>query len=207
MVESSHNSATHSTTNKSPFSLILGYELRSYLPIGKTFIPALETHLKELEDSRKEALAAHEKAQRTMKEWISSKFCPWKSGDKVWLEGRNLKLRYPSKKLAPRREGPFEIIQVLSPVAYKLRLPPTWKIHDVFQASLLSSYKETLEHGPNFSNPPPDLIGEEEEYEIDKILSHRGIREQKQYLVSWKGYSAAENIWKPTTCTNSAESL
>ena len=172
MAEFSHNSAAHSTTNKLPFSLILRYELGSYPLIGKTFIPALETCLKELEDLRKEALAAHKKAQRTMKEQISSKFCPWKSGDKVWLEGRNLKLRYPSKKLAPRREGLFEIVQVISPVAYKLQLLPTWKIHDVFHVSLLSSYKETPEHRPNFSNPPPDLIREEEEYEIDKILSH-----------------------------------
>ena len=120
MAEFSHNSAIHSTTNKLPFSLILEYELRSYSPIGKTFIPALETCLRELEDSRKEALAAHEKAQRTMKEWISSKFHPWKSGDKVWLEERNLKLCYPSKKLAPRREGPFEIVQVISPIVYQL---------------------------------------------------------------------------------------
>ena len=120
MAEFSHNSATHSSTNKLPFSLILGSELRSYPPIGKTFIPTLETHLRELENSRKKALVAHEKAQRTMKEQISSKFCPWKSGDKVWLEGRNLKLHYPSKKLAPRREGPFEIIQVIFPVMYKL---------------------------------------------------------------------------------------
>ena len=60
--EFSHNSSTHSTTNKSPFSLILGYESRSYPLIRKTFIPALETCLRELEDSRKEVLAAHEKA-------------------------------------------------------------------------------------------------------------------------------------------------
>ena len=132
-----------------------------------------------------------------MKEWISSKFHPWKSGDKVWLEGKNLKLHYPSKKLAPRREEPFEITQVISPVAYKLQLPPTWKIHDVFHASLLLSYRETLEHGPNFSNPPPDLIGGEKEYEIDKILSHQGTQGQRQYLVSWKGYSTAEKMWEP----------
>ena len=119
-----------------------------------------------------------------MKEQISSKFCPWKSGDKVWLEGKNLKLCYPSKKLAPRREGPFEITQVISPVAYKLQLPPTWKIHDVFHTSLLLSYRKTPEHGPNFSNPPPDLIGGEEEYEINKILSHQGTQGQRQYLVS-----------------------
>ena len=109
-----------------------------------------------------------------MKEWISFKFYPWKSGDKVWLEGRNLKLHYPSKKLTPRREGPFEIIQVISLVVYRFQLPPTWKIHDVFHASLLLSYRETPEHGLNFSNPPLDLIGGEEEYKTDKILSHHG---------------------------------
>ena len=109
-----------------------------------------------------------------MKEWILSKFHLWKSGDKVWLEGKNLKLCYPSKKLASRKEGPFEITQVISPMVYKLQLPPTWKIHNVFHASLLLFYRETLEHGLNFSNPPPDLIGGEKEYEIDKILSHCG---------------------------------
>jgi hypothetical protein len=197
MAEYSHNSARHSSTGKSPFSLILGYEPRSYPPIGKMFLPALSSRLSELEEVRKEALAAHEKAQRTMRERISSKFHPWKVGDKVWLEGRNLRLRYPSKKLAPRREGPFEIAQVISPVTFRLWLPPTWKIHDVFHASILTSYKETAEHGPNYSNPPGDLISGEEEFELDWILSHHGTRGRRQYLVSWKGYSAAENTWEP----------
>jgi hypothetical protein len=95
------------------------------------------------------------------------------------------------------QEGPFEIAQVISPVAFRLRLPPTWKIHDVFHASLLTSYKETVEHGPNYSNPPGDLISGEEEFELDQILSHRRTRGRRQYLVSWKGYSAAENTWEP----------
>ena len=142
-----------------------------------------------------------------MKEWISFKFHPWKSGDKVWLEGRNLKLCYPSKKLAPRREGPFEIVQVISPMAYKLWLLPTWKIHDVFHASLLLSYREIPEHRSNFSNPSPDLIGGEEEYKIDKILSHHGTRGWRQYLVSWKEYSTAENTWEPEWNLQHAQTL
>jgi hypothetical protein len=66
MVKFSHNSARHSSTGKSPFSLILGYEPHSYPPIRKMLLPALESRLSELEEARKEALAAHEKAQRTM---------------------------------------------------------------------------------------------------------------------------------------------
>ena len=92
MVEFAHNSATHLSTQKSPFSLILGYELRDYPKIGQTFLPSLEDRLTLLDQACDEALAAHEKAQQLMKEWVTTKFIPWKVGDKVWLEGKNLHL-------------------------------------------------------------------------------------------------------------------
>ena len=42
--------------------------------------------------------------------------------------------------------APFVITKQVSPVAYQLGLPPTWTIHDIFHASLLTRYKETAEH-------------------------------------------------------------
>jgi hypothetical protein len=72
-------------------------------------------------------------------------------GVQVWLEGKNLKLPYQLTKLAPKRYGPFTIIKEVSPMTYQLRLPLTWGIHDMFHASLLSPYHETIQHGPNFS--------------------------------------------------------
>ena len=197
MAEFAHNSTTHSSTQKSPFSLILGYEPRDYPKIGQTFLPSLEDQLTLLDQACDEALAAHDKSRQIMKERITSKFTPWKEGDRVWLEGKHLCLHYPTRKLAPRREGPFEISHVISPLAYRLRLPPMWKIHDVFHASLLSTYQETAEHRLNYANPPPEEIEGEEEYEIAKILSHRGSPGRHSYLVSWKGYSSAKNTWEP----------
>ena len=101
MAEFTHNSATHSSTQKSPFSLILGYEPCDYPKIGQNFLPSLEDQLTLLDQARNEALVAHDKSHQMMKERITSKFMPWKVGDKVWLEGRNLRLHYPTRKLAP----------------------------------------------------------------------------------------------------------
>ena len=108
-----------------------------------------------------------------------------------------LPIYYPSRKLAPKRHGPFEIIQVLSPLTYKLRLPSTWKIHNVFHFSLLSSYRSTESYGPSFSSPPPDVIDNEEEYEVEAILSHKGPITHRLYLTAWKGYPSSENTWEP----------
>ena len=69
-------------------------------------------------------------------------FIPFQLGQKVWLDSQNLKTFY-HKKMAPKREGPFEIVEVLGPLTYRLKLPKSWKIHDVFHATLLKLYRET----------------------------------------------------------------
>jgi len=97
----------------------------------------------------------------------------YNAGEQVWLEGKNLHLPYQTTKLAPKRYGPFKIIKEISPVAYQLALPLTWKIHNMFHASLLLPYRETTTYGPNFSRPPPDLINDKEQYEVEQICNHR----------------------------------
>ena len=196
MAEFAHNSATHSVTQRTPFSLMMGYEPQAYPPLGKTFLPRLENCLSNLSKVRDEAQAAHKLAQQRMKERITSKFTPWKVGEKVWLETTNLHMNGP-KKLHMKRTGPFEIEEVISQTAFRLRIPPQWKIHPVFHASLLTTYKETTEHSPNFLQPPLDLIDGEEEYEVEAVLGHRGKPGRRTFLIRWKGYSTAEDTWEP----------
>jgi hypothetical protein len=75
-------------------------------------------------------------------------------------------------KLSPRWYGPFRVATRISNVAYCLTLPETWKIHNIFHASLLTPYKETPEYGPNFLAPPPDIIDNTPEWKVEMILKH-----------------------------------
>ena len=123
-------------------------------------------------------------------------FNPFKKGDKVWLNTRNMKTSY-HKKMAPKREGPFKIEEVLGPVTYRLKLPIIWQIHNVFHATLLRSYVENEVYGENFTLPPPEIKDGEEVYEVETILRHRKCGRGYQYLVKWTGYPITEATWEP----------
>ena len=87
----------------------------------------------------------------------------------------------------------------MSPVNYRLELPTQWSIHDVFHTDLLTPYKETVTHGANYQRPPPELVENVEEYEVEKVLDSRrqGRGRKLQYLIKWKGYADSDNQWVP----------
>lgn len=136
-----------------------------YLP--RTFTPnsiasqtlAADKRLKYFTEIRDEAAASMKSAAQIIRDQSHTPIITWPIRTKVWLEGKNITTTHPSAKLAPKQWGPFPITAVINPVTFKLELLHQWKIHPVFHASLLHPYKETMEHRPNFINPPPDLVG------------------------------------------------
>ena len=173
----------------------MGYHPRADWTDKKSPIPQVTTHLEQLKEAQDKAQELMKRAQLS---WVKHCDMPkYKVGDQVWLEGRHLRTNQPTAKLAPRRHGPFPIIQVMSPVNYRLQLPTQWSIHDMFHIDLLTPYCETLTHGANYQRPPPDLIDGVEEFEVEKVLDSRrhGRGRKLQYLIKWKGYPDSDNQW------------
>ena len=189
-----HNGRVNATLGIAPTQALLGY-----FPLLNPLAPPLTTNPKT-EDRAEQATKFRQLAQEML-----DKVANWtppdqfKVGAEVWLEGSNLALPYQTRKLAPKRHGPFTITKQISPVTYKLQLPPAWTIHDVFHASLLTPYRVTKQKGTNYIQPPLELIDREEEFEVENVLGHQyfGKKHDLQYLIKWKGYPTADNMWEP----------
>ncbi|GJP79406.1 hypothetical protein CLOP_g9640, partial [Closterium sp. NIES-67] len=75
-------------------------------------------------------------------------------------------------------------------------------IYNAFHVQLLKPYRDpnTIFVGCQPSPPPPVLIQNEPEYEVESVLAHR--RRQNgtvELLIRWKGYDPSEDRWIPET--------
>ena len=76
---------------------------------------------------------------------LKRKDIEYEVGDKVFLNVSPWRkvLRFGKKrKLSPRFIGPYEFLERIEPVAYRLAHPPELaKLHDVFHVSMLRKYR------------------------------------------------------------------
>ena len=174
-MEFAHNAWQHSATGRSPFKFWYGFQPEFIPPVNfANKIPTVEECLHTLNQVRSEVTAALKVAAEVMKRSRTSTAThSFKPEDLVWLEGTNVCTTHPKAKLASRYHGPFKALSTWG-VNCKLQLPKSWQTHPVFHSSLISSYKETNAHGPNFNRPPSEIVqGEDKHYEVESVLSPR----------------------------------
>jgi hypothetical protein len=120
-------------------------------------------------------------------------------GDFVWLDTRNINTNRPAKKLDWKNAGPYEVEKVISPHAYRLKLPDTVKIHPVFHTSVLRPAAPASDALPGqIQDPPPPVeVDGEDEYFIERIddIKYDKRKRQYMYLTKWRGYTEAS--WEP----------
>ncbi|GJP67954.1 hypothetical protein CLOP_g24711 [Closterium sp. NIES-67] len=73
-------------------------------------------------------------------------------------------------------------------------------IHNAFHVQLLKPYRDpnTVFTGRQPPLPPPILVHDEPEYEVESVLAHRRRRNgTMELLIRWKGYDHFEDTWVP----------
>ncbi|KAI5328432.1 hypothetical protein L3X38_027829 [Prunus dulcis] len=111
-------------------------------------------------------------------------------GDMVYLRLVPYRLQsLAAHSYQPKFYGPYEILEKLGPVAYKLQLPTGCKIHPVFHVSCLKKHLGT-HVTPSLTLPriTEDGIVQDEPLAIlERKLVKRGNAAGVDVLVHWKG--------------------
>ena len=207
-----YNNSLHSSTKHTPFEANYGYhplDPSSNPNPPHTSVPASDEHLRRLRSIHTQLLENLRSAASTQARYYNRKVLEltdkegnplFKVGDRVWLNGKNVRRLRPKVKLDQRMLGPFTIIGTTpSPLAFKLDLPPSLSaLHPVFHVNLLEPVRQGHPHQPQ--DPPPEIIIDgQPEYIVDRILDSRFNEEDNeyQYLIHWRDFPDSENSWEP----------
>lgn len=108
---------------------------------------------------------------------------------------------HANRKLSNQRIGPFLIKRRVGNLAYELELPPTMKIHPVVSVAQLEPMPEDSNPYDRLRENEPGLVEDEgvepDFYEIERLLDRRTNQttSRAEYLVKWKGWGPAHNVW------------
>ncbi|QRW17568.1 Retrotransposable element Tf2 protein [Rhizoctonia solani] len=189
MVEFAYNNAVHSSTGKSPFKALYGWEPALTPSNVPTNVPEADKLATQMEAQWQEIEAALWQSCMSLTAGESGEPVEFETGEEAWLDAKNIKLKTLSPKLTKQRLGPFKITKKISNCTYCLELLPSMRIHNLFYVGLLSKVKE--DKNCTFENqPPPVTMDREEEYKVEGITDAEECNRDWFFRVKWKGYGS-----------------
>ncbi|MCO5586044.1 hypothetical protein L7F22_039982 [Adiantum nelumboides] len=211
LVEYAYNNTVHTSTRKAPFEVIEG---RSKSPLllkvdGKIF--AADEYSRDLKESFQKIKEAISIAQQKQKAAANKhrRALAFKENEWALLKFPKARLRHTTghqnyyAKLAKRYYGPFQILKPINEMAYQLKLPKHWLIHNAFHVSLLKPYKGEPPKEAIMEDPP-EVEGQEEVLQPESVLRHEDkvLRNDKiiqRYLIKFKNYLFEDAKWMQGT--------
>ncbi|KAL0378532.1 UNVERIFIED_CONTAM: Transposon Tf2-11 polyprotein [Sesamum radiatum] len=207
LMEFAYNNSFHSSIGMAPYEALYGRRCRSPVcwdieGLRQVEGPELVQETVEKIKIVKKCLKAAQDRQKSYADKHRREM-EYEIGDKVFLKVSPWKgiLRFGRQgKLSPRYIGPYEIIERIGPLAYRLALPSELsQIHDVFHVSMLRRYRSDPSH---VLREPEIEISEELTYveEPTEILdrSVRKLRNKEipMVKVKWSHHSPREATWE-----------
>ncbi|KAA3461447.1 reverse transcriptase [Gossypium australe] len=198
LIEFAYNNSFQSSIKMAPYEALYGRKCHTPLYWAELSEGKIHGKVKVIRESLK-AASDRQKSYADLKR----KDIEFQVGDRVFLKVSPWKkiLRFGRKgKLSPRFIGPYEVIERIGPVAYRLRLPHELnKIHNVFLVSMLRRYRSDPSHViKSFEvEIQPDLTYKEESICI-LAFEVTELRNKKISLVKvmWLKHGVEEATWE-----------
>ena len=153
-MELAYNNSFQSSIGMAPYEALYGRkcrtplcwtELNEHKVIGQDIMKDTEEKVQVIR-KRLKATSDRQKSYADLK----MRDIAYEVGDKVFLKISSWRriLRFGKKgKLSPRFIGPYEVLERIGPLAYRLALPPELaKLHNVFHVSMLRKYRSDGSH-------------------------------------------------------------
>ena len=143
LAEFAYNNGYQETIKTTPF--YANYRRNHEHQLMNHMITEKETSLEDMESLHQTLREEMTTAQLRQKENYDRHRKPdpnLKSRDMVWFLPRNVKTTRQSKKLDYKKMGVFNIIKKVVTNSYKLDLPASMAIHNIFHISLLEPYAD-----------------------------------------------------------------
>jgi len=196
------NTSYQSALRSTPFEVVYGRApptLMSYTP-GTARVAAVGRQLQDRDTFLTEIRERLILAQDTMREHHNKKRRDVEFAVGEWVLLRlhqrtavGITAASPSK-LAARYFGPYQVVERLGAVAYRLQLPPKARIHDVFHVALLKKFVGVPPAAPM---PLPAIFRGRVVPTPTKVVRARLNRGRWELLVQWEGLPAADATWEP----------
>jgi len=171
--EFAYNNKIHTATHISPFFANYGMNPRMGIEPQRAGKSELAKEFAEqMKLIHEEAQVALSKARDDMTcyaDFHRGQAPEYKVGNKVWLSTKNLNVDRPSRKLTEHQLGPYEIVKIIFLNAVKLKLPASFKIHNVINVSHIRPYHPPVA-GQSIIPPKAVTVEGTPEYKVEEIM-------------------------------------
>ncbi|KAH0729666.1 hypothetical protein KY290_000785 [Solanum tuberosum] len=209
-----YNTTFHSAIQTSPYEALYGQQPPTHLPylpgeavdeevdinlIAREFKTQLLRFHLDRAQQRMTDMANKHRSDRQFQEgyWVYLQIQPYRQ---TTLSNQTF------NKLSAKYFGPYQVIQRIGKVAYKLSLPTHVAVHATFHVSQLKpcyAFPEVLNHPPLVDIASPYCV--EPDQVLDRKTIKRGNKVIAEILVQWKDIPSEQATWEDFAKTTDEE--